>query len=511
MKRYIGLFIVMVFAGIAISAISPQGVFRSGPVPTTNNIAIWAGPNSIKDGAGFGGNGFNVMAYGAKCDGTTDDSIAIQNAVNAWKAAGPTFGGTVILSGPGLGNKCLVTQPIDFTNTSALSPWGGIVRDLWLYGVFQYAGPIGTASVTAGGAAYNGGGTGNFVAALTGGSGLGCTGVTLHTTLGVVDQIVSLLSPGCGNSYATDDVLAITGGNGAGRLTVNTLSGGAIIDAIGSRFISWENVVTEGDCTNIPNAGWAIGRVSAVNADDHYFKKVQSIGCWQFAGFYNLGSETAEFDHMLIFTARAIGSHYGLVQDGMNHFNWSSTFKTETLTVDAPVSFNGNQFNNLSIQTNASASATPIWIGRASGHKFLSSYSAGAGACGAVLFAAGASTRSVYLYFDMHFETTAMISTFCLKGGDTNFTLIDFEYYEFASQVTTEIFTPDAGISAVIAYGLRVQIANMNALATLYGTPAIWSVTPIRIEVPVIGNYVAPGTSRAGGWICIGSAACTPS
>lgn len=54
---------------------------------------------------------YNVLGYGAKADGVTDDTTAIQAAVNAAVAAG---GGTVVFP---TGKTCLTTAPINISGT----------------------------------------------------------------------------------------------------------------------------------------------------------------------------------------------------------------------------------------------------------------------------------------------------------------------------------------------------------------------------------------------------------
>ena len=58
----------------------------------------------------------DVQAYGAKCDDTTDDTTAIQNAINAWEAAN-TSGSGAILHTAASSNLCYVAGNLTITHT----------------------------------------------------------------------------------------------------------------------------------------------------------------------------------------------------------------------------------------------------------------------------------------------------------------------------------------------------------------------------------------------------------
>lgn len=499
---------------VCLGAIGQQGVFRFGPVPTIGDCAVWSGSNSIRDnGESCAPLVFNISSFGAVCDGVTDDTIPIRNAVAAWKNPVSPFSITVLV-GLGRGKKCKVTGTIDFTNLFNTSPVDAVVRDLYLYGVFNYKGPIGTLGTITGGAGYVPGVYINVP--LTGGTGNTCTATSVTVNGGGAVSAIVLSSPGCGLGYTTGDTLSASnvdlGGAGAGfSVPVATLSGGAVIDAIGSRFVQWTNVTIEGDCANVPNTLMAIGRIDNNSADYHQFVNFKGVGCWQFAAMYNFASESLLLTGGFISSSSAAGAYYGLVQDGMNHFNWSSTNKVITAAIDTPRSFNSNLFNSMNILVNASAAATGIWIGKANGHSFYGSYVAASGNCAINLYSLNNTTRSSQLVFDLHVEAGAVVNAFCIDGTETTPALVELTYKDFQSFPTSNTFSPISSILSVTAFGLDVKIASMPVGATVYGAPLIWTVTPIRIEVPTAGNYVAPGTSRAGGQICFGSAACTPS
>ena len=54
---------------------------------------------------------FNVKAFGAKCDGSTDDTAAIQSALTAANASGTAAGAATVFV-PATGSSCKVSRPI---------------------------------------------------------------------------------------------------------------------------------------------------------------------------------------------------------------------------------------------------------------------------------------------------------------------------------------------------------------------------------------------------------------
>jgi hypothetical protein len=86
---------------------------------------------------------FNVLAFGATGDGATDDSSAVQNAINAAAANGGTVyfpSGTYLITSqltiPNNGEAVPVQKPVRLTGVGALfsgrgtAPYGGSILDL---------------------------------------------------------------------------------------------------------------------------------------------------------------------------------------------------------------------------------------------------------------------------------------------------------------------------------------------------------------------------------------------
>lgn len=66
--------------------------------PFTETITLGCVPNTNAAGCGSG-NSVSVSAFGAKCDDATDDTAAIQAAVNSLPTSGAAIGGTISFSG----------------------------------------------------------------------------------------------------------------------------------------------------------------------------------------------------------------------------------------------------------------------------------------------------------------------------------------------------------------------------------------------------------------------------
>lgn len=86
---------------------SADGAYGGGFVDNLTTI-IDSEPTYFKGGAPW----FDVVAYGAKCDGTTDDTSAFNTAIAAWQAANFTnHGGAVLSIPPGQSGACAINGP----------------------------------------------------------------------------------------------------------------------------------------------------------------------------------------------------------------------------------------------------------------------------------------------------------------------------------------------------------------------------------------------------------------
>lgn len=459
---------------------------------------------------------FNPADYGAVCNGTTDDTVAINLTLDALRATGTTAtrGGQFTMAGL---YKCKVTGPLNFTGFAYQS---NIVVDFagaQILGSVVARGPVGTLGTITGGSAY----TPNTYTSvpLTGGTGTGCTATVVVGGGGAVTSVTVKRTSGgstgpCGTGYATGDTLsaaaASIGGTGSGfSVPVATLSGGAIIDATGSRFMRWDNVAVYGDCSsvgaNAPNIGVQIGRytLGAAEADVHSFKDLSVNGCFKFAHFYNVSSETNLFDHPVMIADSPSAVKYGFVQDGANHFNISSTFVTAEIAVDTAGSFLVNTVLSGSFQTNASASSFPIWMTNTASHKFINSYAASQTAC-VNLYGITGTNPNTDAHFELLCEAAPVLDVFRLDGTEAAPTFHNLYWKGPASAVSRSIFYREASVTGANCYNCTIDNFQFQGTtpALWGGQEAGWRASFVYVRLPS-SSWVAPADFYASGQICL--------
>ena len=445
----------------------------------------------------------NVLDYQAKCDGSTNDLTALNNAVAAWNTA-RAAGGNPILLGPS-GKVCKVTGPVNFT-ASTPAPQFGTVRDLYVYGNFVGSGSVGTLGTITGG---SGGTNGTYTnVPLTGGSGSGCTAASVTVSGNAVTSVV--LSTACGSGYKVADTLSASSAN-IGSTTgfsvpVASIGGGGVIDALGNKFIVWENVSIQGDCTNTPNVGLVIGRISNASADVHKISNIKFSGCFTLANQYNLAAETVQWDHPEFFNNNpsTTSTYYGIIQDGANHWNWSSTFVTETLAIDTGASFNENLFVQPDIRVTTGTAGIGIWVEKTSRHKYISGYLA-TNHYGVAIYTGGSGLQSIQSDYDIHIETTSATDGFFITGPYATPTMFSLSIKDHDPLYTNSVLKADTNITAVTLTNAEIKIGT-NTTVKLFDNASLWTVSVNRIELPAAANWQQPGSPLTpGGSICLAS------
>lgn len=458
----------------------------------------------------------NVVDFGAKCDTNvnspssgTDDTAAINTAIAAWKTAGVNGPATLTFPRKG-GLSCKTTSPLNFTGTVG-SPRGMVVDGLNIFASFTSIGPIGTATI---GAAGTGGTPGTYTnVPLTGGTGTGCTAASIVVSGGGVTS-VTLAHPGCGSAYAVGDTLSATSGNigstSGFSLTVATTSGRAAVDAMGMRWVDWKDAYVYGDCTSAataPNVGFAIGRVTTDSADNMIFDAPHIDGCWALAPIYNNATEQLLVLRPILFDNITTHTTYVLVQDGANHFNWSSSFVSVTAAVDTLESFLDNTFIDGIMQNNINTFGNGIWAEGTSDHNFMKGNYIATSIYPWVLYEPlGGAIINHRLHASAHLETINVQSCFFLTGPYTTQILDGLTYEDTYSECQTNIFKTDANVVSVAAPDMNLHVdffQNSGILA--FSAPSIWTVSGhyyVRAGYGSVWNLAAAnfqGTGDIGG------------
>jgi hypothetical protein len=176
-----------------------------------------------------------------------------------------------------------------------------------------------------------------------------------------------------------------------------------VLDMVGSRYLIVRDLTIVGDSGFRPNIGIQIGRVNSTSlfsVDNQYLENVQMYGYFSLAGLYNFAVETSTFMRLHIENWASGG--YGLIQDGLNHFNVTSEFVTMTLPAESPQSFNEKTFIGADIRAFGSESDA-IWLGGTSRHQFLGSYTCGS-RNSVVLYGSAAGRFNSLLRSEIHME-----------------------------------------------------------------------------------------------------------
>jgi hypothetical protein len=176
--------------------------------------------------------------------------------------------------------------------------------------------------------------------------------------------------------------------DGGGAVLLGATDGKPVIDALGSRWLHFQDLYIFGDKDHPPNIGLQIGRaVTGLPADNYILENVSLNGVFSLACIYNFAAETTVFLHCTAWNKSRSAGAYCLIQDGLNHFAASSVFVSGRPAGNMAESFNENLLINCDFRSNGDGS--PLWLASTSRHQFQRCYAAAENAPGCVLHVGG--------------------------------------------------------------------------------------------------------------------------
>lgn len=288
----------------------------------------------------------------------------------------------------------------------------------------------------------------------------------------------------------------------------------AKLDCLSSRWLTFRDLSVFGDPTTVPAIGMQIGRVSSLNGDFITLINVKFWGNFSFTPFYNFASETFTAYSCTFDNNATTSGAWCIVQDGLNHWNASSTFVTVTAAVDTPQSNNSSTFYGCTLQGNAAPGN--VWLGNATDHSFQRCYASNTTGSIFVLYSYSNAIPTLFLQLDCHCETTGLqhMLTFTGGAGVTYAEVIGLTMYDYVLQANASALAVDAGsaianvdirdarfrlsgncpalFDAPAKYSVRATLALIRD--AMWALPAWWSGPLEKIDFP--GTVIVPENQR---------------
>lgn len=286
-------------------------------------------------------------------------------------------------------------------------------------------------------------------------------------------------------------------GNSVSMGTIYCKTAAVCIDALGSRFIKFDELTLYGDITNPPAIGLQTGRISATSADFFNFNQVRIVGYYTFAGHYNFASEQVNYNGLYVYNRYASAGAYGVVLDGYNHWNAQSSFQTQTLPTNTRQSMEGDTFNGGQLQNQVGPA---LWAGGTRAVKLDNTYVASVAPVGTKevidLYARDAAGNE-NATFNIHTETDSANDVFLLTGTYATPILSGFTYSDNQTEPVNSVFKLDSGVTSASMPGGNIKVTsffnNFSATPKLFDDASKWTVAG-NVYLPSTANWVTPAS-----------------
>ena len=243
------------------------------------------------------------------------------------------------------------------------------------------------------------------------------------------------------------------------------------IDALNTRFITWEHLYINGAATGSPSIGIQFGRSAGLaSADMNVFNQPYITGTFTKTGVYNYAAEQTTIVSPFVSNAAATAGSYGWMEDACNSAPLTSAFTT------APAANTCASHNSTTFVGGWLTGDVPLFLSGTQGSKFINSYLYTTGnLCAAAIYQNGA-TYSRGLDLDLIVEINP-VSFICLRSSTSSIKLQGLKLKSFVVPVTGSVFNTAAGITSVIARDLELNLSEVYPGLVLFSNPALWTVS----------------------------------
>ena len=269
------------------------------------------------------------------------------------------------------------------------------------------------------------------------------------------------------------------------------------IDLANSQFLTTVQPNVIGDCTNEPYVGIRYARtVPGQPAGDQLVIRPQTSGCFTHGGMEMVSTEVDSVIQPLITNQDQTGG-FGLVLDGINHFNFSTTepYQTVTSPVDTYESFTQNNFIGGHIA--CSTCASPVWIAGLHEANFPNVYinnaNPGVGPNYGVTFFETVPSLEVNVDMtNVKVEGANLYSTFRFTAGSpTALVIRGFRYStqsEWGGTAAIGIDTTNVTSLSLRDTDIRIPLFRNGSSIPLFDAPGTLIASSGNLSVPARGN-----------------------
>jgi hypothetical protein len=274
-----------------------------------------------------------------------------------------------------------------------------------------------------------------------------------------------------------------------GAILIGNVPDGNVIDMLGVLGVHVKGLTVIGDGTNTPKTGLLIGPILTNTCGINSFQDCKFTGAFSVASFWNIGSETTNYNNCRFRNSYTGADAYAYMGDGMNRFGAVSDYQS-VRDANTAASFTENSFNHCSIRNYSTVNnGAAVYIENTVGWSFDKGCYILAFTGTAVRIRNEANSRNYGLSLKGLFETSLapgldyaveyLVSTGAVTTTEDN----DFDFTTpHAKTAIIKVSHPTGGpVGDITFYGtIRLRGAYIGSAVPLFDAPTLTFVGDIH-------------------------------